>query len=817
MKYSRTLVVALLALTAICTQVQAQIKFGARTKAAPSSIENLSPSAKNGLKRYPAVDPIVVGKNGTPFILKGRFERAAVSGKDATVSDLVKLLPQVAQIVSLTPANIEFVAQEVDQLGNHHFTFSINYHGRIVVGAMLSMHVDSDGYLFMVNGTIPDETKVIEKDAKLTLDDARVRVKSVHKSNSIKTKNERLIYFLPGENQPLYLAWEMPVDLPGDSGQYLHTTYIDAVSGNSILTSSKIWESKQRSVRDRNGGVGLNFDTSTIYWPTTVSRPEGASPVGISAVDSNYDKVGTTYDYYYSRFYNYDGPTNTGATINTIVNNIFFQSNTYYGYNAFYTRLNMGQGEQGVLYFGTGNTLSPNQSSNYGIALDIVAHEYTHWVNDTRPLMGELNTNSNNATGSLDESFSDIFGSMTERYYKGYTDSNVWLLGETTGSTIRSMASPASYGALDYYPNFSSSTEVHTGSGIASLAFKLLATGGMHPNQSGKPAVNVPAIGEAHAEQAFFYALRYLIPTNAGFESVKYYTASAAGTLYGQNEAIATDLAWDAVGVPYGAGNLRSVGLAARAFVGTGDDVLIVGVVLGGGSGSKPMIVRAVGPTLSNLGVPSPLSNPYLDMGSVGNNNDWCTNANWSTIQSVANTIGLYPFAVNSLDSALLPTLGAGGYTAVVTGVNGGTGTALAEIYDTDTSTSLRPIDIAARGEVRSGDPLIAGFVIAGNTGKKVLIRALGPTLGINGYLANPKVTIYNNGTAIYTNDNWGQNWNASTISTVESQVGATPALPSGSADGALLVDLPPGNYSAVVEGVNNTEGIALVEFYEVY
>jgi hypothetical protein len=150
---------------------------------------------------------------------------------------------------------------------------------------------------------------------------------------------------------------------------------------------------------------------------------------------------------------------------------------------------------------------------------------------------------------------------------------------------------------------------------------------------------------------------------------------------------------------------------------------------------------------------------------------------------------------------------------------------ALVELYDVDT---LRPFstqkvtNVATRGVVGSGQAqLIAGFVVSGNTAKKVLIRAVGPTLGrapfnVPGVLADPQLRLLKGAdTVVRENDNWESGNDAALINEASSKVGAFP-LAVGAKDAAILINLPPGAYSAQVTGPGTTTGVALVEVYEV-
>lgn len=179
---------------------------------------------------------------------------------------------------------------------------------------------------------------------------------------------------------------------------------------------------------------------------------------------------------------------------------------------------------------------------------------------------------------------------------------------------------------------------------------------------------------------------------------------------------------------------------------------------------------------------------------------------------------GAFPLTSGSLDACLLTSLGTGVYTVTITGRNGGTGTAMAEIYDAqELSTPAWLVNISARAKVEKGDGvLIAGFVVAGRRSKSVLIRGIGPGLGpqgVAGFLADPRVSVTRLGdsTPVATNDNWGGD---PQLKSAFARSGAF-GLAESSRDAALLVKLAPGAYTAVVSGTGEETGVALVEVYD--
>ena len=125
--------------------------------------------------------------------------------------------------------------------------------------------------------------------------------------------------------------------------------------------------------------------------------------------------------------------------------------------------------------------------------------------------------------------------------------------------------------------------------------------------------------------------------------------------------------------------NAHLSNISTRGFVQTGANVMIGGFIVSGANGSVNLIVRALGPSLAQFGVPNPLPDPRLGLYDA-NGTLMMSNDNWKDSQQVAiQNSGFQP--PNDLDSAILVTLPMGNYTAIVTGKNGGTGVGLVEVY----------------------------------------------------------------------------------------------------------------------------------------
>ena len=104
---------------------------------------------------------------------------------------------------------------------------------------------------------------------------------------------------------------------------------------------------------------------------------------------------------------------------------------------------------------------------------------------------------------------------------------------------------------------------------------------------------------------------------------------------------------------------------------------------------------------------------------------------------------------------------------------------------------------------------MIAGLIITGNAPKKVVIRAIGPSLGtdVNNPLADPTLELHDaNGAVIASNDNWQD--------TQQAEIQASGLAPPNARESAIIATRPPGNSTAIVRGKNNTTGNALVEVY---
>jgi sugar lactone lactonase YvrE len=255
------------------------------------------------------------------------------------------------------------------------------------------------------------------------------------------------------------------------------------------------------------------------------------------------------------------------------------------------------------------------------------------------------------------------------------------------------------------------------------------------------------------------------------------------------------------------------------------DQAQIAGFVISG-TEPKTVLIRASGPALAAFELPNTVSDPMIKLFRSGDTLPMASNDDWSrvssegdAIEAAAGSVGAFGWTRGSKDAALLIQLQPGVYTAMVTNANSGKGVALVEVYETEAGGSALS-NLSTRSPVGTGSQMqIAGFVISGLQPKKVLIRAVGPTLagfGLVGTLVNPTIDVVNqaDGMVVASNDDWGSpDW--SPISNANNALGAFAFQATNSRDAALLTSLPPGAYTVTVKDKDGGTGIALIEIYD--
>jgi uncharacterized delta-60 repeat protein len=263
---------------------------------------------------------------------------------------------------------------------------------------------------------------------------------------------------------------------------------------------------------------------------------------------------------------------------------------------------------------------------------------------------------------------------------------------------------------------------------------------------------------------------------------------------------------------------VQAINLSTRMRVQTGANVGIGGFIITG-TAPKHVLLRAIGPSLTQLGVPDALADPVLELHGPGSfitivNNNWRDDP---AQEAAILATGIAP--TNDLESAIDATLAPGAYTAIVRGNGNTLGVALFEVYDLTPAPTSKLGNISTRAFVDTGSNIvIAGFIVGGSPPQaddKIILRGIGPSLanfGVPNALADPKLELRDdNGALLISNNDWQDDPTGQTgVQLVAAGLAPTNPLESG-----IVAVLPPGLYTALLTGVNNGTGVGLVEVYD--
>jgi len=269
--------------------------------------------------------------------------------------------------------------------------------------------------------------------------------------------------------------------------------------------------------------------------------------------------------------------------------------------------------------------------------------------------------------------------------------------------------------------------------------------------------------------------------------------------------------------------------VSTRSLVQTGDNVMIGGFIVQG-TQPKRVILRAIGPELNQYGLPNAMANPTLELHNA-NGALIASNDNWQTtiiggiitsnqVQDIQNS-GHAPR--DARESAIIADLPPGNYTGIVRGVNNTMGVALVEAYDLNPNVDSILANLSTRASVQTGDNImIGGFIVQGNQPKRVILRAIGPELsqyGVPNPMANPTLELHDGpGALIASNNDWQQTIIGGIITQNQVQdIQNSGHAPTDARESAIIATLLPGNYTAIMRGVDNTTGVALVEVYDLH
>lgn len=258
----------------------------------------------------------------------------------------------------------------------------------------------------------------------------------------------------------------------------------------------------------------------------------------------------------------------------------------------------------------------------------------------------------------------------------------------------------------------------------------------------------------------------------------------------------------------------QAINLSTRMRVQTGENVGIGGFIITGSS-TKHVLIRAIGPSLAQFGVPDALANPVLELHGPDSfvtiiNDDWRDDP---TQAALIEATGIPP--TNDLESAIEARLVPGAYTAIVSGNGNTSGVGLVEVYDLNAEGASRLANLSTRAFVNTGDSIvIAGFLLSDNgLSDQVVVRGIGPSLGALGVpnaLADPTLELRDgNGALLVANNDWQDN------AVQAAELIAAGLAPTSPQESGIAATLPPGLYTALLAGLNNGIGIGVVEVYD--
>ncbi|MCH9646851.1 MAG: M4 family metallopeptidase [Deltaproteobacteria bacterium] len=454
--------------------------------------------------------------------------------KGLASADLNARAEGIAQgLLGAAPGEVRAFRAHTDDMGMTHVRLHQYLNGKRVYGADSIVHARADGEIYLLNGNFTKPGNLSSRP-ELTADAAlEIALKQLEVSKFELLSTAEISYAVGIESGAVQLAWRVLVEY-GTETLARDYVFADATTGRVVAVSPTIHYAKNWRTHD-------SLDQEIIQGPVLCTNNQSC---GDTAAQDAHDFAATTYDYYSVKF-GRDSLDDSGMTM---------ISNVHFGLN--YNNAGWLSAPYNQMIYGDGNgsLFSPLSGD-----LDVVAHELTHGVTDF-----SSNLTYANASGALNEAWSDIMGASAEAWAEGGINADTWKLGEDiytpgiAGDALRYMNDPTQDGySTDHFddriPFVANPTDlndwggVHGNSGIANLAYYLLVEGGTHPQ--GKTSTVVTALGMDVAEQIFYRANNVYFTSSTDFQGASNHTAQAALDLYGTAERDQVLNAWCAVGV----------------------------------------------------------------------------------------------------------------------------------------------------------------------------------------------------------------------------------------------------------------------------
>ncbi|NQZ10383.1 MAG: M4 family metallopeptidase [Algicola sp.] len=530
--------------------------------------------------------------NSSPSFVKGELGLATSA---TTISTLKQILSAQSEYALNGNEDFSVKQQWTDELGKRHTRLNQTINGLKVYGASMIVHAD----LADANAPASAQASIYAVSGRLAVNNAAAlgvqSLKSMGKVmqlaselGQVEGKAELAYVYLPLRNETK-LAWKVEVIYNNGGDNFGHDAIFYGVNDMQLLTRhAKMHRTKNWKTYDLNNASHTS-GSGTLLCRKTQS-------CGDASAQRAHDGASSVYDFYNNRF-GRKSVDNNDLTLKSSVHTDFELNNAYW-YN-------------GQMFYGDGDG---SQFNDLTLAHDVIGHELTHGVTENT-----ANLIYANASGALNEGWSDILGAASESYRLGSTQPD-WRIGEevmASGGALRYMKNPTQDGySTDWYPdripfvsnpsNQNDQGGVHGNSGIANLAFALSVDGGSPPRV--KSSSNVPKLGLAKAEQIFYRALNTYMTQSSDFFDARTATAQSAQDLYGATEKTAIETAWCAVGVGAcpgtgggGGGNTLENGVAKTGLASSSELTYTMAVpagatninfVMSGGSGDADLYVK---------------------------------------------------------------------------------------------------------------------------------------------------------------------------------------------------------------------------------
>ncbi len=267
----------------------------------------------------------------------------------------------------------------------------------------------------------------------------------------------------------------------------------------------------------------------------------------------------------------------------------------------------------------------------------------------------------------------------------------------------------------------------------------------------------------------------------------------------------------------------RLINLSTRGNVGTNSSIMIPGFSIGAGTSNKTLLIRAAGPALKALGVPDTLLDPDISVvnstgGVIASNDNWGTPVDGAhsaaSLSTAYTAAGAFPFAVGSLDSALIGTFAPGNYTVLVSGNHNSSGVAIVEVYDitpnapnsvtiaaTDPNADTSGANPGSFAVTRTGDAseaLTVNYLISGTAVDGLDYQGLSGTVTIPAGATSAAIPVVPNATL--------SGASSSTV-TVTLSAGSSYILGATSTATVTIQDIPPTLYIAQLRPTADASG----------